>query len=81
MDPVQSKTWPDEDRLGQLAAHFRRIRDEATRRAIAEEYSDTVSRLIESGSWEYSPSLEDQLPRAWMPKAFFEYWMGSQDVA
>ena len=46
----------------------------AERQAIAREYSQTVDRLIGSGSWDEMPGPEDQLPDAWMPKAFFEYW-------
>ncbi|MCI0700202.1 MAG: hypothetical protein L0241_03845 [Planctomycetia bacterium] len=68
----------DAEQLGWLAAKFRGTRDEAERRKIAKDYSETVSRLIASGSWEEAPSFEDQLPDAWMPKAFFDYWLRPQ---
>jgi hypothetical protein len=64
----------DEDRLGQLAMEFRGTRRDAERRTIAASYSQTVDRLIQSGTWHEMPASEDQLPDAWMPKAFFEYW-------
>jgi hypothetical protein len=66
---------PDEERLGQLACKFRGNRQEAERQAIAKDYAQTVDRLIHSGRWRECPSPEDQLPDAWMPKAFFEYWL------
>jgi hypothetical protein len=54
---------------------FRDTRREAERRDIAEEYSQTVERLIQTGCWNEMPSFEDQLPDDWMPKAFFDYWL------
>jgi hypothetical protein len=41
---------------------------------IADDYSETVERLIRGGGWHEMPAPEDQLPDDWMPKAFFEYW-------
>jgi hypothetical protein len=60
--------------LGALAMRFRRTRDEAARREIADEYAREVRRLIESGVWAEAPAFEDQLPDEWMPEAFFAYW-------
>ena len=59
---------------------FRGTQSDADRRAIAGDYSQTVHRLIQSGSWREMPPAEDQLPDAWMPQAFFEYWTQLQDV-
>ena len=70
----------DENRLGELAMKFRGTRQDAERRAIARDYSETVDRLIRSGSWHEMPAPEDQLPDDWMPKAFLEYWL-SREVA
>jgi hypothetical protein len=64
----------DEERLGELAMKFRGTRHDAERQAIANDYSQTVVRLIHSGIWREMPAPEDQLPDVWMPKAFFEYW-------
>ena len=64
----------DEERLGGLAMKFRGTRQDAERRAIARDYSETVDRLIRGGRWQEMPAPEDQLPEAWMPKAFFDYW-------
>jgi hypothetical protein len=69
-----------EDCLGDLAMTFRGTRQEAERRAIAKDYSQTVERLIRSGTWHEVPAPEDQLPDAWMPPAFFEYWSRRQDA-
>ena len=44
------------------------------RRAIADDYSRAVERLIRSGGWHEMPAPEDQLPDRWMPEAFFAYW-------
>jgi hypothetical protein len=71
----------DEERLGQLAMRFRGTRHVAERRAIANDYSETVARLIQSGRWQEMPAPEDQLPDDWMPKAFFEYWSRGQGAA
>jgi hypothetical protein len=30
--------------------------------------------LIRSGHWHEMPAPEDQLPDAWMPSEFFEFW-------
>lgn len=66
----------EEDHLGSLAMRFRGTRREDERRAIADEYARTVDRLIRSGQWNECPSPEDQLPDAWMPQAFEDYWFG-----
>ena len=59
--------------LGVLAMHFRRMRDETTRRAIATEYAQEVQRRIETGDWSEAPAFEDQLPLECMPEAFSAY--------
>jgi hypothetical protein len=64
----------DEERLGALAMKFRGTRSDLERQAIARDYSLTVDRLIRGGNWHEVPAPEDQLPDAWMPEAFFEYW-------
>lgn len=64
----------DEQHLGRLAIKFRRTRRDPERREIAQEYSRTVARLIDSGRWDELPPPEDQLPDDWMPPEFFEYW-------
>ncbi len=80
MPPVLPRTLKDEDRLSYLAMQFRGTRNEVERQAIARDYAETVVRLIASGGWHMSPALEAQLPDAWMPRAFFDYWLsdGSQ---
>jgi hypothetical protein len=35
--------------------------------------------LINSGGWVEAPGPEDQLPDAWMPTAFFDYWLRPED--
>ena len=70
----------DEELLGELAMRFRGTRDETKRRAIADEYAQTVERLIQGGNWEEMPASEDQLPDEWLPAAFFDYWSQSQGV-
>lgn len=75
MQPIQSKTWYGEERLGMLAMQFRSTRDEAERKIIAAEYGETVNALIAGGSWNEMPPLEDQLPDGWMPPAFDEFWL------
>ena len=70
----------DENRLGSLAMRFRSTRDENLRKIIAEEYAQTVDRLIRTGRWHEAPACEDQLPDAWMPKAFMDYWFDGMDV-
>lgn len=64
----------DCERLGDLAMEFRGTRVVAERQKIAAQYAETVHRLIESGQWQELPAPEDQLPDAWMPRSFFEYW-------
>ncbi len=64
----------DEARLGMLAMRFRGTRDAAERQTLAEDYSQTVDRLIRGGQGEEMPSPEEQLPDEWMPKAFFNFW-------
>jgi hypothetical protein len=68
-------TANDEERLGGLAMQFRGTRVDEERRRIAQDYSQTVGRLIRSGHWHEMPAPEDQLPDAWMPSEFFEYWL------
>ncbi len=74
MNPIPPNVTLDENRLGGLALKFRGTRGEEERRDIAEDYSQTVDRLIRSGRWDKMPPPEDQLPDAWMPREFFEYW-------
>lgn len=69
----QNKVSPAKQ-LGILAMQFRGTRDEAERDSIAQEYSRTVAELIASKKWRRMLPLEDQLPDAWMPECFFEYW-------
>ncbi len=64
----------DDERLGDLAMEFRGTRVIAERQKIAALYAETVDRLIESGLWDEMPAPEDQLPEAWMPRLFLEYW-------
>lgn len=68
----------DEELLAGLAMKFRGTRDNAVRRLIAEEYAQTVQRLIQSGAWDEAPRPEDQLPDDWMPTEFFGYWLRPQ---
>ena len=70
----------DEERLGELAMRFRGTRDPVQRQAIADDYAQTVARLIRGGNWREMPASEDQLPDSWMSKAFFEYWSPGQGV-
>ena len=77
MNSIPPSVAQDEERLGGLAMRFRGTRVEAERRDIAEDYSQTVERLIHSGRWHEVPPPEDQLPDDWMPKAFFDYWLRS----
>ena len=70
----------DENHLGELAMKFRGVRQQADREAIANDYAQTVDRLIKSGRWHEMPAPEDQLPLKWMPKTFFEYWSCRQDA-
>jgi hypothetical protein len=80
MFPIQPGMSHDEERLGGLAMKFRGTRRDVQRQAIARDYAETVNRLIESGSWNEMPAPEDQLPDAWMPEVFFEYWSRRQDA-
>jgi hypothetical protein len=75
MNPIPPAVAQDAERLGVLAVRFRGTRRDAERRDIARDYSQTVERLIRSGSWHEMPAPEDQLPDDWMPKAFFDYWL------
>ena len=54
---------------------FRRTRLDAEREVIAREYTETVEKLINSKQWADVPPPEDQLPNAWMPPQFLEYWL------
>lgn len=79
MHRVSSSIYQDVERLGQLAMSFRGTRRDDERRAIANEYSQAIERLIQSGNWQEVPSLEDQLPDEWMPQAFYDYWAEQAD--
>jgi hypothetical protein len=81
MNSIPPSLAQDEERLGGLAMKFRGTRREAERREIAEDYSQTVERLIRSGRWNEMPPPEDQLPNDWMPRAFFEYWSRHQGAS
>ena len=70
----QPNQTDDYERLGDLAMEFRGANVMAERQKIAAIYAETVDRLIESGQWHELPAPEDQLPEAWMPRSFFEYW-------
>jgi hypothetical protein len=74
MNPIPPSTAHDVERLGWLAMKFRATRRDVDRRAVAEDYSQTVDRLIQGGNWQEVPPPEDQLPDDWMPPAFFAYW-------
>ncbi len=74
MNQIPCDTERDEEILAELAMKFRSTRGESERQAISRDYSDAVDRLISSGRWKELPALEDQLPDAWMPKSFFEFW-------
>jgi len=63
-----------EDLLGRLAMRYRRTADCAQRKQIAQEYSNVVDQLIQSGAWQESPPPEDQLPHGDMPSAYYRYW-------
>ena len=80
MNPIPPNVAQDAERLGGLAIKFRGTRRDAERQDIARDYSQTVGRLIDSGSWHEMPAPEDQLPDDWMPEAFFEYWSRRQAV-
>ncbi len=74
MSRIPPHTTNDEDLLGHLAMRFRGTRQLEERQSLAKEYGAAVARLIASGNWHEVPPFEDQLPDAWMPQAFFEYW-------
>lgn len=74
----RSELPQDEEHLGWLASQFRGAREKADRDVIAREYAETVDRLIQSNQWNEMPAPEDQLPDAWMPKMFFDYWLQRQ---
>ncbi len=80
MHPSPSHRSPDEQCLARLAFRFRGTRCEEERKAIAADYAQTVDRLIASGCWDRMPGPEEQLPDAWMPRAFFEYLSFCQDT-
>jgi hypothetical protein len=63
-----------DERLSDLAMEFCGTRVFAERQKIATMYAETVDRLIEIGQWDELPAPEDQLPEAWMPRSFFDYW-------
>lgn len=75
MNSIPPRAPHDAKRLGILAAKFRGTRSDEERREIAKDYCQTVERLIQSGVWHEMPAPEEQLPDAWMPKAFFDYWL------
>jgi hypothetical protein len=55
---------------------FRVTRRDSEPHDIAREYAPTVHHIIQGGQRYEMPALEDQLPDAWMPRAFFDYWLG-----
>ncbi|HTU90968.1 MAG TPA: hypothetical protein VMF69_12895 [Gemmataceae bacterium] len=75
MNSIPTGASQDAKRLSILAMKFRGTRSDEERREIATDYSQTVERLIQSGVWHEMPAPEDQLPDAWMPRAFFDYWL------
>ncbi len=79
MNTIPRGTPQDVTRLGILAAKFRGTRSDGERREIATDYSQTVERLIRSGVWQEMPAPDEQLPDAWMPKAFFDYWLRASE--
>jgi hypothetical protein len=60
---------------------FRRTRDPNERQDIRAAYADTVERLIGSRNWQEMPGPEYQLPDDWMPRAFFEFWLGGHGTS
>ncbi len=74
MNQIPQNTAQDEENLGVLAMQFRGAPNKAIRRAIADEYSKIVKKLIQSGNWHEMPAPEDQLPDDFMPDSFFAYW-------
>ena len=78
MHSLPASIFHDQERLGQLAMSFRGTREPGARQAIADAYSQTVTRLIASGNWHEMPAPEELLADQWMPKAFFDYWLREQ---
>jgi hypothetical protein len=74
MKTTRESKVPPEKQLCILAREFRGTRDERQRAAIARRYAHAVRQLIEGKKWKRIPSMEDQLPDEWMPKAFFQHW-------
>jgi hypothetical protein len=74
MNSIPPRVTSDEERLGVLAMNFRGTRSDTERQAIANDYAQTVQRLIQSGSWDEMPPPEDQLSDAWMPAECFTHW-------
>lgn len=74
MQPRRESNAVLEKHLSILAGQFRGTRDERERAAIAKEYADAVTQLINGKKWKRIPTLEDQLPDEWMPRQFFEFW-------
>jgi hypothetical protein len=74
MPPTPSNIARDEDLLGRLAMRFRRVTNPSDREKIAQEYAETVERLIRSGQWQEAPPPEDQLPHDYMPPSFYVFW-------
>jgi len=59
MNPIPPHIAQDEERLAQLAMKFRGTRRDAEHQDIAKDYSQTVERLIHSGSWQVCPMRKD----------------------
>ena len=76
MRPLPPLVPTDEERLGMLAFNFRGTRREDEPRRIADEYAETVKRLVGNGHRDEAPPPEDQLPDDYMPKEFFDHWLG-----
>jgi hypothetical protein len=75
MKEVRHNIARDKRQLGLLAMQFRGTRDKVERDTIAQEYAQTVERLVQSGKWKDMPAPEDQLPDDCMPPVFFKYWL------
>ncbi len=73
--PNPQSTGHAEERLGQLAMHFRAANSDQERREIADNYRRTVEQLIQSDLWDEMPASEDQLPDEYMPPSFRDYWL------
>lgn len=70
----------DSARLGWLAFRFRGAHYEIERRDIADDYAETVERLIASRSWIDHPGPDEELPEDWMPDAYAAYWSEMADL-